>query len=78
MKICEVSTLPNKKIMEPYFSVVKTRNGKISVPFLDLECGEHDIEFRTKTKSLKCKIKHWLSMYGYAWEIIEIYSINKL
>lgn len=70
----EVSSLPKKKILDPYFPTKKTRNGKESIPFLDLSIGEHEIEFRTKKKYMKCIIKHWLSMYGYAWEIKTIYE----
>jgi|LakMenEpi03Aug12_release.lakeMendotaPanAssembly.Ray.scaffolds.fasta_scaffold4200217_2 hypothetical protein len=72
--IIEVSSLPKKKILDPYFPTKKTKNGKISVPFLDLPTGLHDIEFRTSKKYLKCQIKHWLSMFGYAWEITQIYE----
>jgi hypothetical protein len=74
MTIIEVKSLPKKKILDPYFPSVKTRKGKESIPFLDLPPGFHDLEFRTKTKYMKCQIKHWSSMYGYAWEIKTIYE----
>jgi len=76
--IIEVKSLPKMKILDPYFPTKKTRNGKQSIPFLDLPIGCHDIEFRTKTKYMKCEIKHWLSIYGYAWEIKTIYEIGLL
>lgn len=72
--IITVQTLPKKKILDAYFPTTKTRNGKVSVPFMDLPTGEHEVEFRTKKKYMKCVIKHWLSMYGYAWEIKTIYE----
>lgn len=78
MKIVEVRSLPKKRIMNPYFPTTKTREGKKSVSFLDLETGDYEIEFRTKTKFMNCLVHSWLSPYGYAWEIAEIYKTGKL
>jgi hypothetical protein len=77
MLTLEVSTLPKKKILDPYFSTIKKRAGTEPVPFAGLDTGDHEIRFETKTKFLECIVKHWLSPYGYAWQIITILKEGK-
>ena len=78
MKIIYNPTLPPNKLRKTRFSTVPTRNGKESIPFCDLDIGIFDIEFRTDIKYMKCSVHHWLSMYGYAWELLDIYETGKL
>ena len=64
--------------MDPYFPWSRNRReGKYSIPFNDLPTGIHHIRFETEKKFLECEIKHWLSMYGYAWEITKIFSTGQ-
>ena len=77
-KVAKVKSLPKQKIMNPYYSTVKTRKGRESVPFLDLEMGYHEIEFRTQTKWSRCLVYCWLSPFGYAWEIQKIFATGKI
>jgi hypothetical protein len=73
----ETKSLPKKKILDPFYPAIKKRSGKESVPFLGLECGEHEIRFETKTKFLECIVRHWYSIFGYAWEIKTILQEGK-
>jgi hypothetical protein len=76
--ICESKSLPKKQYLNPYYPSIKTRYGKKSIPFMDLNAGYHFIEFRTRSKFMQCKIKSWLSIHGWAWEIFEIINEGKL
>ena len=67
----EVEGNPQKKAYKDVqFSTVKTVRGKKSIPFLGLEPGEHVVRFKGKRKTTDCIVKVWLSMYGWAWQII--------
>lgn len=64
--------LPGRKyFIETQYSTIKRRSGKESIPFLDLDTGEHKVKFYTKTKQLLCLVEVWISPYGWAWRIIK-------
>ena len=77
MIICKCSALPSKKYYrDTQFSEIKRRDGKESVPFLGLDEGIHEVKFQTSGKGIVAKVKVWLSMYGWAWIIIELSKEN--
>jgi hypothetical protein len=61
---------PKKARKDIQFSTVKTRRGVESIPFLGLKPGEYAVKFKGKRKTTVCIVKVWLSMYGWAWQII--------
>lgn len=68
---CETPTIPTaNKYREVQFSTVKRRIGKESVPFLGLEAGTHKVKFYNDKKEAVLTVKTWLSMYGWAWQIV--------
>jgi hypothetical protein len=68
---------PKKAFHDTQFSSVKRRSGRESVPFLGLEPGEHTVIFKHGKGSTECRIKVWLSMYGWAWKIIKQVTQNE-
>jgi hypothetical protein len=66
--MCYTPRLPkNKKYNEPQFSSVKTRNGRVTTPFLGLPSGEHWVKFYNDKESMTVLVKTWYSCYGHAW-----------
>jgi len=56
---------------ETQYSTIPRKSGKESIPFLGLEPGIHKVKFYTDDKEIICKVKTWLSLYGWAWIILD-------
>jgi len=78
MIILNNSTLPKQTLFKTKYSTEKSQDGLKSVPFMGLDIGTFDVEFRTDKEFMKCKLHHWYSMYGYAWELVKIYETGNL
>lgn len=63
--------LPKSCFNRVNFSTIKKRSGRESVPFLGLQAGAYIVKFVGARTTKTVEIKIWLSMHGWAWEVIK-------